>query len=59
MSDPASSVVVRNRVVCAWCQQELRPGVLPTSHGICGACQQVYFPDSHTVPPADGAKGQA
>lgn len=27
------------QVVCAWCATEMRPGVLPVSHGICAPCR--------------------
>ena len=27
------------RLMCAWCQVELRPGSEPTSHGICPDCE--------------------
>lgn len=26
------------RVVCAWCQSEMKPGREPVSHGICNGC---------------------
>lgn len=31
--------LVTQRLVCAWCQDVIRNGELPTSHGICGGCQ--------------------
>lgn len=29
-----------NRKECAWCRTEMRPGVEPTSHGICPTCAE-------------------
>lgn len=32
-----------HRVACAWCRTELSPGIEPTSHGICGACEAMFI----------------
>jgi hypothetical protein len=31
------------RLACAWCGRELRPGVEPTSHGICDPCAKDFL----------------
>ena len=33
------------RCVCAWCQREIRPGIPPTTHGICARCATSLFTD--------------
>jgi len=30
----------KNRVECAWCNTEMKPGSEPTSHGICPECAE-------------------
>jgi hypothetical protein len=30
---------------CAWCKGTIREGEGPASHGICPACEALYFPE--------------
>lgn len=39
----------QHRQICAWCEVELRPGIEPTSHGICGACGQSQLSSMEAV----------
>jgi hypothetical protein len=35
-------------LVCAWCDQVLREGTYPASHGICRECRLFHFPPRAT-----------
>lgn len=37
-----------HRCVCAWCDALIRPGIEPTSHGICPPCLKVQMADIET-----------
>jgi len=34
------------RQECAWCGLELRPGIEPTSHGICDSCAKDFLTEA-------------
>lgn len=42
------------RIVCAWCQKEVRAGAEPTSHGICDPCKAKVEREYEQLKPRTG-----
>jgi len=42
MKQPTETKPPAHRVVCAWCKEEVSPGIEPVSHTICPTCLEKH-----------------
>lgn len=39
-------MTAQHQTDCAWCGVNLKPGILPISHGICPPCQATWMAEA-------------